>query len=525
MSKGDYRLCPMMSPGRAAPSDELVPHSSLPYALCSWAAFNMGCLLVLALWLGLGCLLYFALGENEAALGVFAAGILTLALLLLSFVLVYLCAKNSFQIWALKHPWNPLSRLFIPCISVFEGLEACNPAYLVGLRELHGKNFCCAGQVVLSDFAQIASSLASGQQRQASLGAQPLIASHFLGGAAPGGSRNTFLLALSDDDAPEEDSQHHGPFRKCLVENFLGHGSLSRQTDSTAVALLDTLEQDYAEMGMGESAFFDAPRKGWRGFWIRYSHYVLLGMDPADEAAMDTLQPLFGTDMLPLLHYLMPFGYFTSDTSFKKVAALYESSPALKDFEERCPAWHMMTKKELSELMVAVMRIAAITGTCQLGSTVMGNMPFPAYGGHATREIDVRQIWDYKLDLDDPLAVRRYVLECARLYPPVSAASRVAREDFEAEMSGQLHRFPAGTKVLIGHGLGMVDPEVWGSSSFDFDAERPLLETHTLAFNAVGTEPSQQARRQCPGQELVLETLVIVLQRLGRLRRLRLHRK
>ena len=167
-----------------------------------------------------------------------------------------------------------------------------------------------------------------------------------------------------------------------------------------------------------------------------------------------------------------------------------------------------MTAKELALLMSSIIRIAGVQGSrmftwlCTSGSQ------------HGNLLIDARTVWD-SLDLEDEDEVLRYILEVARLSPPVTVSHRVATEPFSCDIAGRTYSFPAGTKVAIPFFLANIDPIVWGTDALDFNHKRHgLLENHT-GFNAVnGMGP-----RECPGKGLVLRSMVRLLQVIGKKRR------
>ena len=70
---------------------------------------------------------------------------------------------NEFQAWALQNPEESLSKTLLPPIALIEGLIANEPTYLQIKRLAFGANFCCAGQVVMSEFATLEKALTSPQ--------------------------------------------------------------------------------------------------------------------------------------------------------------------------------------------------------------------------------------------------------------------------------------------------------------------------------------------------------------------------
>ncbi|GAB1540303.1 hypothetical protein NUACC21_29720 [Scytonema sp. NUACC21] len=430
-------------------------------------------------------------------------------------------ALNEFQVWALQNPDENLSKALLPIISLVEGLIANTPTYLDSKRLALGSNFCCAGQVVLSEFNTLETALTSPQARTWRLGTSVLDANH-----APNqdvGSRNVFLLSLSDREAGG--SSDHEAFRKCMQKYILNDAATERQRDATSRQLLERLAADYANMphGAGDE-FFTNDRRGLMGFMIRYLHYVLFGLNPNDEESMNLLTELHYTRESPkhyfagigtLLQSLNLQGHKDLPNLIEQAATIYQNSPALAGFQENNPEYNGMTRWELAKLMTAIMAIAALQGPLHLAYTAMGYRPLPSYKGRQTSDIDLTQYWD-KLDLDDRESVRLYLLECARLWAPVSASHRIATEPFTVTVVGKERTFPAGTKVLIPMSLGMLDESFWGPTVYEFNAKRENLCPFHMGFHSVG---DRSAGRICPGKDIALNMLVDVMSAVGRVRR------
>ena len=428
---------------------------------------------------------------------------------------------HSFQVWALQNPEKWLSKILMPLISFIEGLIGNNPVYLDSKRHALGLNFCCAGEVVLGDFQTLETMLTSPQARTWRLGTTILSKDHAAG--VDDGGRNVFLISLSDEAAGGKD---HEAFRKCINDYLINNAASARQQDPVAQKLLENLAADYLDMphGVGE-AFFTDDRRGFMGFMVRYLHYVLFGINPDNEeiailtnlhyTRKGTLHYFAGSSILEKLN-LAGFGKIPE--LIEQVATIYENSPALANFQESNPEYHNMTRRELAKLMVSVMSIAGLQGPLHLGRTAMGFQSLPDYKGRQTGKINITDYWD-TLDLDNPEAVKLFLLECGRLFMPVSASHRVATEPFTVNITGEEKTFPTGTKILIPMLLGMLSEDFWGSTAYSFNPERENLCPFHMGFNSVG---DHHAGRICPGKDVALEMLVHVISTVGKARRIQI---
>ena len=430
-------------------------------------------------------------------------------------------ALNRFQIWALEHPDQFCSKALLPIIGLVEGVVANGSTYLDTKRLIFGPNYCCAGMVVLGEFKSVETALTSPQARTWRLAPSPLNPHHLPNLDVDG--RNVFLLALSDQAAGGNGD--HEAFYKCVQNYFMSEAATARQQDATAQKLLDQLAKDYQEMPHGPNgAFFTDDQRGFMGFMVRYLHYVLFGLDPDDQEKIGLLTNLHYTRRGTLYYYrlagnlarfLNAFGACAWPKLIEQAATIYEESPALAEFQDDCPEYNGMTRRELAKLMTAMMSIAGLQGPLGFAKTAMGFWSLPAYEGQKTAEIDPTQYWD-QLDLEDRDAVRRYLLECARLRPPVNASHRVATEPFTVKIAGKERTFPAGTLVVIPMILGMLDSGFWGPTTYAFDPQRENLCPYSMAFHSVG---DRSAGRMCPGRDIALNMLLDVLITLGKVRR------
>lgn len=427
---------------------------------------------------------------------------------------------HEFQAWALQNPEESLSKTFLPMITLVEGLIANEPTYLHAKRGAFGANFCCAGQVVMGEFETLETALTSPQARDWRLGTSVLDANN-----SPNqdvGGRNVFLLSLSDREAGGSGDRE--AFRSCMQKYLMNEATTNRQRDAIARGLLDRLAADYAEMPHGAGgAFFTDVNRGWMGFLVRYLHYVLFGINPNDEESIALLTELHYTRQSPL-HYFAVVGDFLKSLNLlghgdlsaqiQRAATIYENSPALADFQEDSSE-NGMTRRELAKLMTSIIAIAGLQGPLHLGYTAMGYRPLPAYHGQKTADIKPTDFWD-ELNLDDRESIKLFLLECARLWAPVSASHRVATAPFTARVAGKERTFPAGTKVLIPMSLGLLNEGFWGSTVYEFNAKRENLCPFHMGFHSVG---DRSAGRICPGKDIALEMFVDVMSAVGKVRR------
>jgi cytochrome P450 len=429
-------------------------------------------------------------------------------------------ALNHFQAWAIENPQNLVSRSFLPIISFVEGTIANDPPYLDRKRQVLGDAFCCAGEVVLGDFKTLETALTSPQARDWRLGTSMLSSSH-----SPGvdqGGRNVLLITLSD---PAAGGENHDAFRKCVDNYFFNEGMVMRQNDQVAQRLLNQLAADYVDRITNNNLeeFFNNDQRDWMGFLVRYLHYVVFGINPDDQATIRIITTLHYTKRGTLYYFagssslekLNIWGFRQVPELVEQVATIYENSPALANFQENDPKYHKMTRRELAKLMVSLMSIAGLQGPLHLGKTAMGYQSLPNYQGRQTDKIDIKNYWD-RLDLNDRPSIQLFLLECARLFMPVSASHRVATEPFTVTLAGKERTFPKGTKILIPMLLGMLSEDIWGKTAYEFNADRENLCPFHMGFNSVG---SRHAGRICPGKDLALEMLTNVIITVGKARR------
>lgn len=446
-------------------------------------------------------------GNNCSSLCCVIFYLLLTILFLPILAVIYLCFLDSFQLWALQRPNNCIVMILLPPLVVVQSLGVGRTSQFFALFEKWGSNFCASGEVWLGSFKDVSGALLNPQARYTWLGEHPLLATNL---PDTKNSRCVFLLALSDRGAGGNGS--HKAFRDCVVEATMENDGVSaRRKDATARKIVDDFVLEYTKYLQDKKETFRYETVPTT--MIKYLHYVMFGIQPDDEAAQKPLRDWFIGSM-QLMHYLFPFGYFLNQQRLiDAVVDVYEKSPAFADFKEL--AKHMnMTKKEACSLMSAIMRIAGVQGAGQTIGVVMGLWTLPDYDKKGAGA-DQTKVWD-TLDLDDEEQLRKYVAEATRLDTPVSVSHRIALEPFSCEIAGKTYTFPKGTKIAIPIGLGHIDKKEWGPNAYEMDINRPGLLNNWMAFNSVG---GKHNGRECPGKEIMMEVLLEILQKCGKVRR------
>ncbi|CAE7757855.1 CYP77A2, partial [Symbiodinium sp. CCMP2456] len=409
-------------------------------------------------------------------------------------VTIILFFKNHFQLWALQRPENLLARLLLPPVEIVDSISAGNTNNAMITYRNWGTNFCASGQVWLGSHADVTKAVQNPQGRSFWLGEHPLLPSSLPQGES---GRCVFLLSLSSKAAGG--TGDHEAFRKCMVDTLLGEASVARESDAISQQLMEQCAEDFMKQDAGFDFYYGADG-GNQSFWTKYLHHVLFGLDIQDKEVMSILNAFY-TGQLGLMHYLDPMGHFFSQhEKIAKVADLYETSPAFSNFEVKTE-YNNMTAKELALLMSSIIRIAGVQGSRMLTWFCTSGVKY------GNLQIDARTVWD-SLDLEDEDEVLRYILEVARLSPPVTVSHHVATEPFSCEIAKRTYSFPKGTKVAIPLVFANIDPNVWGEDVWEFNHNRPGLKENHTGFNSVnGLGP-----RECPGKGLVLRSMVRLLQ-------------
>ncbi|CAE6938083.1 CYP734A1 [Symbiodinium sp. CCMP2592] len=422
-------------------------------------------------------------------------------LYLITELTIILFFKNHFQLWALQQPWNLLARLLLPPVEIVDSISAGNTNNAMITYRNWGTNFCASGQVWLGSHADVTKAVQNPQGRSFWLGEHPLLPSSLPQGES---GRCVFLLSLSSKAAGG--TGDHEAFRQCMVETLLNEASVARESDAISQQLMEQCAEDFMKQDVGFDFYYGA-EGGNQAFWTKYLHHVLFGLDIQDKEVMSSLNAFY-TGQLGLMHYLDPMGHFFSQHErIAKVAALYEMSPAFSNFEVKAE-YNNMTAKELALLMSSIIRIAGVQGSRMLTWFCTSGVKY------GNLQIDARSVWD-SLDLEDEDEVLRYILEVARLSPPVTVSHHVATEPFSCEIASRTYSFPKGTKIAIPLVFANIDPTVWGKDVWEFNHNRPGLKENHTGFNSVdGVGP-----RECPGKGLVLRSMVRLLQVIGKKKR------
>lgn len=435
------------------------------------------------------------------------------------------------QRWSLQNQ-SPLQTTFFSLFlypilwlfSIIQGVRANQATYLYRKYRVHGPNFCCASGVWISDYKSVQTNLLEPQGRAMKLAPSSLDGAHLPHGNLEGDGRLTFLLALSQKDAGG-DGSYEG-FRKAFEDYITNSkGTMERLNDDVTKGIVDKMVQEYRKMGGYESRkFFKDNDVGLMDFLLKYLHYVLFGLDPNDSEVMNTLNKLH-YDSMSASYYLKTFGNMLQCLKFRnwpkqmrKVAEIYENSPALQDFPENEEKYNNMTRYELANLALAIMSLAGMVGPKTFAMITLGKMKLPKYVGKETHKINVCDIWD-TLDLTDREEVKKYAHECGRLRNPVSNTHKVAQEDFTVNISGVDRTFPKGTIIYIPMLLAGLDKDMWGGgqdgerSAFEFNHERENLCPFSMIFHSVGDETNG---RICPGRDVAEALIVDMLIALGK---------
>lgn len=197
------------------------------------------------------------------------------------------------------------------------------------------------------------------------------------------------------------------------------------------------------------------------------------------------------------------------------IAELYEQlSPVLRRYTPS-DKYHNLSRPELAKLVAAVFGVAALLGPIHLATNVLGGGSFPNYEGQKVHEIDVRKSWD-GVNLESPTDVLHYIMECGRLWMPVSASHHVATQAFTTTIAGEEHTFPPGTPLVIPMIMGHLDASFWGEDVYAFDRNRENLCPYSMLFNSVGDRTNGHI---CPGRAVSLSMIAQAVVACGKARR------
>lgn len=430
-------------------------------------------------------------------------------------VYIYFVDTFKFQCAYLQNPSNPLRWPWFWPVSRLQSLGFGRTQDFFPTWQKYGDTFCASGQVWVSSYQNVSTALLAPQEREYWLGEHPLIGSHMPD--APHDGRTVFLLALGTGGLGKEPGTHN-KFRKAFVDTLLPGDAKQkeRMQDAVAQKLYDKLTQDYLTLSYED--FQGSTESGVYSFVSKYLHYVMFGIlpDSPDHATMDE----FYTGQLPLMYYLMPFGYLTepffkTQATIDKVIEIYLSTLPLQNFQEGRSEYAAMTKKELASLATSIMRIAGVVGAQAFVKIIMGFWGIPSQYPEKNSSFSFNGVLD-TLDLSNSSELEAYMLEALRLNAPVSVTSRIATAPFTVDFDGGSYDFPKGTSVAIPLGLADVDPKKWGNDTYLFNMRRKGLKEGVLFFNTVG---EAQTDRFCPGKPLTWAMGLEILRRLGQARR------
>lgn len=425
--------------------------------------------------------------------------------------------SQGFQLWAIRHPKNVFSKLFLPIVELVEG-GGGSAVKADEMREKFGNNFCFCGAVVMSSFEDVKTALLEPQARGWRLGRWPHKAANLPKGQE---GRNLYLLALSQKGAGGDGL--HEAVRSAVKDTIIKDG-VKRQKDPTSRLLLDELALEYKAKGGNKrtSTFWTDPNAGYDRFLIRYLNYVLLGVNPLDDAKIAILSKFYSPSRpLCVGYYLKVLNKIVSLAKnfpklIKQVVDIYVNSPALVNFVDGQEKYMGLTKEEVAQAVIPVIAIAGMQGPTNLIKTCVGQNDLLYYvrTPKDRKGFDQTRIWK-NLNMNNDAEVERYIFECGRHKNPVTATHYVATQDFKCKIGSRYYTFPKGTIIDIPISLAMMNEDAWGPTSYVFDHTRKNIVERSMIFNSFGSKTNG---RICPGRMIALNLCKDLLKTLGKSR-------
>lgn len=396
----------------------------------------------------------------------------------MTFIIRY---SSNIQLWCLLQPnvlTKPLLMLLYSVEVIMFSVQGAR-TFLTKRADVLGPNFAALGRLIVGEY-NLTAELVKNPQR---LG-------NFLGPARLLKKRlpPDFLLFLSDQEAGGTD-------RHKLLHEFIWNSLIIQAQDRLSSpdlqALIDELVESIKDMGNPPTAKAITPHV--QTMVISYMMLVLLDVKINDEQ-VEAIRKLFYTGgptssyVLSTLVPLAPPGFLLNKLhlNIDDITLLIQNSPALKDYTPSSANAHL-SKQQWSELLLAMIGIAALLGGGDLSTYVLSKIPA-----------------DYPIDTLDREAVHRAVLETARLHAPVNIVNVIIPEPLDVVVAGQQKTLPQGTEVGACIGLAGLDPNQF-SDPDTFNPNRDNLVTSMMNFNSIGFDAiSDTGRRTCPGRNIAV---------------------
>ena len=296
------------------------------------------------------------------------------------------------------------------------------------------------------------------------------------------------------------DQPDHTVLRSFLSQHFLGEEQIKeiikRQTDETGRALL----QDFGTSVKGISDK-DQIWSSLMDFLPRFLCYTMFDV-PIDLIPLDDIVTAHTSAAFALFHVKLPSCLYKKlkpkiirSARERVTDALLEHSRVLKDVPDGPDG---LTRNDLMEMLHMVFGIAAFGGTSALTMSCLTQKMPEGYAAEVMRD-------------EDNVKLRNAVLECSRLNAPVTSAHCIVDDDegFTTQIGRKTIKFPNGTVLCTGIILANIDEKRY-PNPFVFDPENRDFSNLT-SFNSVGDSTNPSAPRICPGREVALSTVMLMM--------------
>jgi cytochrome P450 len=237
-----------------------------------------------------------------------------------------------------------------------------------------------------------------------------------------------------------------------------------------------------------------------KDFLPRFLCYTLFDV-PVDLIPLDDIVTAHTSTAFLLFHAKLPCCIYRKlkpkiirSARERVTDVLLEHSRVLKDVPDGPDG---LTRNDLVGMLHMVFGIAAFGGTSALAISCLTQMP----EGYA----------DEVMHDEDNAKLRNAVLECSRLDAPVPSAHCIVDDDegFTTQIGGKAIKFPNSTVLCTGIILANIDEKRY-PNPFVFDPENRDFSNLTT-FNSVGDSTNPSAPRICPGREVALSAVMLMM--------------